>query len=91
MISPAAILSLPVWTYGQDAGNNAGMKARKQKPRKTHPDTAPLQHCGKRSADLRIGTNRRFPANLAESEFGVPLQFPGAPFENLPDKNITTV
>jgi len=27
---------------------------------------------GKRSADFRIGTNRRFPANLAESEFGAP-------------------
>jgi hypothetical protein len=35
-------------------------------------DTAPMQHRGKRSADLRIGTNRRFPANLAESEFGAP-------------------
>ena len=42
-----------------------------------------LQHRGKWSADLchaeaserrlvRIGTNRRFPANLAESEFGAP-------------------
>jgi hypothetical protein len=31
MILPGAILILPVWTCGQDAGNDAGMKARKQK------------------------------------------------------------
>jgi len=35
-------------------------------------DTTPMQYRGKRSADLRIGTNRRFPASLAESEFGAP-------------------
>jgi hypothetical protein len=29
-----------------------------------HLDTAPMQYRGKRSADLRIGTNRRFPAAL---------------------------
>ena len=39
---------------------------------RAHLDTAPMQYRGKRSADLRIGTNRRFPANLAESEFGAP-------------------
>jgi hypothetical protein len=37
-----------------------------------HLDTAPMQHRGKRSADLRIGTNGRFPANFAGSEFGAP-------------------
>jgi hypothetical protein len=37
-------------------------------------DTVPMRHHRKRSADLRIGTDRRFPANLAESEFGAPGQ-----------------
>ena len=37
-------------------------------------DTATMRHHGKRSADLRIGVNGRFPANLAESEFGAPSQ-----------------
>ena len=37
-----------------------------------HLDTAPTQDRGKRSAELRIGTNKRFPADLAESEFGAP-------------------
>jgi hypothetical protein len=47
----------------------------------THPhlDTATMRHHGKRSADLRIGMNGRFPANLAESEFGAPSQCQGAP------------
>ena len=36
-----------------------------------------MRHHGKRSADLRIGVNGRFPANLAESEFGAPSQCPG--------------
>jgi hypothetical protein len=31
-----------------------------------------MQYRGKRSADLRIGTNRQSTANLAESEFGAP-------------------
>src|ERR1035438_7805616 len=44
-----------------------------------HLDTATMRHHGKRSADLRIGVNGRFPANLAESEFGVPSQCQGAP------------
>jgi len=42
-----------------------------------HPRTAPMQYRGKRSADLRIGTNRRFPASVAESEFGAPGAVPG--------------
>jgi hypothetical protein len=46
------------------------------------PDTASMLHRGKRSADLRIGTNRRFPANLAESEFGAP----GAVPQNAPSR-----
>jgi hypothetical protein len=37
------------------------------------PRTAPMRHCEKWSADLRIGTNKQFPANHAESEFGVPV------------------
>jgi hypothetical protein len=28
IILPGAILNLPVWTCGQDAGNDAGMKAK---------------------------------------------------------------
>ena len=31
-----------------------------------------MPHRGNRSADLRIGTNRLFPVNHAESEFGAP-------------------
>jgi hypothetical protein len=38
-----------------------------------------MQRRGKRSADLRIGTNKPFPANLAESEFGAPEAISGAP------------
>jgi hypothetical protein len=44
-----------------------------------HLDTATMRHHGKRSADLRIGVNGRFPPNLAESEFGAPSQCQGAP------------
>ena len=42
-------------------------------------DTATMRHHGKRSAELRIGMNGRFHANLAESEFGAPSQCLGTP------------
>jgi hypothetical protein len=31
-----------------------------------------MPHHGKRSAEHRLGTNRRFPANLAEAVLGAP-------------------
>jgi hypothetical protein len=62
-------------TFTADIGDNTNTPRRFIRSGTSgscHP-ARPAQHRGKRSAGFRTGTNRRFPANLAESEFGAPL------------------